>query len=49
VLSVQVSLGLAALLGGTIIALRMLRRGEERIEAQGLIPPRHVIGEPGTE
>jgi hypothetical protein len=48
VLSVQVSLGLAALLGGTIIALRMLRRGEERIEAQGLIPPRHVNGEPGT-
>jgi hypothetical protein len=48
VLSVQVSLGLAALLGGTIIALRVLRRGEERIEAQGLIPPRDVIGEPGT-
>jgi hypothetical protein len=48
ILSVQVSLGLAAMLGGTIIALRMLRRGEERTEAQGLIPPRHVIGEPGT-
>ena len=33
-LSVQVSLGLAAMLGGTILALRMLRRGEERVEAQ---------------
>ncbi len=42
VLSVQVSLGLAALLGGTIIALRMLRRGEQRIEEQGLLPPREV-------
>jgi hypothetical protein len=31
-LSVQVSLGLSALLGGTIIALRMLRRGEERVD-----------------
>ncbi|HEY7151525.1 MAG TPA: hypothetical protein VH391_07575 [Solirubrobacterales bacterium] len=38
VLSVQVSLGLAATLGGTILALRMLRRGEERVEAEGLIP-----------
>ena len=39
VLSVQVSLGLAATLGGTILALRMLRRGERRVEQQGLIPP----------
>ncbi|MGH2961652.1 MAG: hypothetical protein ACRDL3_05585 [Solirubrobacterales bacterium] len=31
-LSVQVSLGLSALLGGTIIALRMLRRGEQRLD-----------------
>jgi hypothetical protein len=31
ILSVQVSLGLAGMLGGTIIALRMLRRGEERV------------------
>ncbi len=38
VLSVQVSLGVAATLGGTILALRMLRRGEERGEAAGLIP-----------
>jgi len=39
VLSVQVSFGLAAILGGTILALRMLRRGERRVEQQGLIPP----------
>jgi hypothetical protein len=40
VLSVQVSFGLAATLGGTILALRMLRRGEERVEAAGRIPPK---------
>jgi hypothetical protein len=39
VLSVQVSFGLAATLGGAILALRMLRRGEERVEAAGRIPP----------
>jgi hypothetical protein len=39
VLSVQISLGLAATLGGTILGLRMLRRGEERVEAAGRIPP----------
>lgn len=38
-LSVQVSFGLAALLGGTIIALRMLRRGELRVEELGELPP----------
>ena len=38
VLSVQLSLGLAATLGGTLLALRMLRRGEERVEAAGRIP-----------
>jgi|SRR5215212_1449793 len=38
VLSVQLSLGFAATMGGTILALRMLRRGEERVEAAGLIP-----------
>ncbi len=38
VLSVQLSLGMAATLGGTILALRMLRRGEERVEAAGRIP-----------
>jgi len=31
-LSVQVSFGLAALLGGTILALRILRRGERLVE-----------------
>jgi hypothetical protein len=41
-LSVQVSFGLAALLGGTIIALRMLRRGEQRVEELGELPPYHV-------
>lgn len=38
VLSVQVSLGTAAILGGTILALRMLRRGERQAEALGQIP-----------
>jgi hypothetical protein len=38
VLSVQASLGTAALLGATIIALRIIRRGEERSVARGLIP-----------
>jgi hypothetical protein len=38
VLSVQTSLGTAALLGATIIALRIIRRGEERSLARGLIP-----------
>jgi hypothetical protein len=42
ILSVQVSFGLAATLGGTILALRMLRRGEERVEAEGRIPPAPV-------
>jgi hypothetical protein len=42
VLSVQVSFGLAALLGGTIIALRMLRRGERRVEEMGDLPPLEV-------
>ena len=36
--SVQLSLGTAAVLGATILALRMLRRGEQRVERQGLIP-----------
>ena len=38
VLSVQVSLGATALLAGTLLALRMLRRGERRTEAIGVIP-----------
>ena len=44
VLSVQLSFGIAAVLGGTILALRMLRRGEQRIERRDLIwtDPREV-------
>jgi hypothetical protein len=38
VLSVQLSFGLTAVLGGALIALRMLRRGEQRVEAAGRIP-----------
>ena len=38
VLSVQVSLGATAIMGGTILALRMLRRGERKTEAAGVIP-----------
>jgi hypothetical protein len=38
VLSVQLSLGLAALLGATILGLRMLRRGERQSLERGLIP-----------
>jgi hypothetical protein len=37
-LSVQVSLGTSAVLGATILGLRILRRGEQRGEQQGLIP-----------
>jgi hypothetical protein len=39
ILSVQVSLGVAAVLATTILGLRMLRRGEARAEAGGAIPP----------
>jgi hypothetical protein len=38
VLSVQLSLGALALMGGTILALRMLRRGEEKAEEAEEIP-----------
>jgi hypothetical protein len=38
VFSVQASFGTAALLGATIIAMRILRRGEERSVARGIIP-----------
>lgn len=40
-LSIQLSLGGLVLLGGTILALRMLRRGEEEIADRGLIPDAH--------
>jgi hypothetical protein len=39
VLSLQLSLGAAALMGGTMLAFRILRRGEREVEAQGVIPP----------
>jgi hypothetical protein len=38
ILSVQLSLGASAILGATILGLRMLRRGERRVEQAGLIP-----------
>ena len=37
-LSVQLSLGLSAILGSAILGLRMLQRGERRQEAVGAIP-----------
>jgi hypothetical protein len=40
VLSVQLALGTTALLGTTILGLRMLRRGERGVEERGEIPPR---------
>jgi hypothetical protein len=43
VLSVQVSLGLLAILGGSILTLRMLRRGERRQEEAGVIPPANTF------
>ena len=44
VFSVQASLGTSALLGATILALRIIRRGEQRSIEQGLIPD----GEPAA-
>jgi hypothetical protein len=38
VLSIQVSLAMSGILGATIIALRILRRGERSSEQAGLIP-----------
>lgn len=40
-LSVQLSLGATAILSIAILTLRMLRRGEQRQEQEGLIPPAH--------
>jgi hypothetical protein len=37
-LSIQISLGLSAILGTTILGMRMLQRGEQRQEARGAIP-----------
>jgi hypothetical protein len=39
IVSVQLGLGTAALLGATILTLRMLRRGERGAEERGEIPP----------
>ena len=39
IVSIQLSFGLAAILGGTIIFLRMLRRGERAAEERGDLPP----------
>ncbi len=39
VLSVQVSFGLASILGAAILLSRMLRRGESEQERAGVIPP----------
>jgi hypothetical protein len=44
-LSVQLSLGATAILSIAILTQRILRRGEQRREAEGLIPP----ARPGTE
>jgi hypothetical protein len=41
ILSVQLSLGLTAVLGVTILGLRILRRGERRGEQQGFLPGMH--------
>ncbi len=38
VISLQVSFGLTAVLAATLLALRMLRRGEAKVEQEGLIP-----------
>jgi hypothetical protein len=40
ILSVQLALGTSALLGATILGLRILRRGERTVEERGEIPPR---------
>jgi hypothetical protein len=42
-LSVQLSFGLTAILSAAILTMRMLRRGEERQEAAGAIPPAHPL------
>jgi hypothetical protein len=42
-LSVQLSLGVSAILGSAIIGLRMLQRGEQRQEEAGAIPHRQMV------
>jgi hypothetical protein len=45
-LSVQVSLGLTAILSTAILTLRILRRGERRQEEAGEIPPAYPLAPP---
>jgi hypothetical protein len=45
-LSVQLSLGATAILSIAILTQRMLRRGERRQEAEGLIPSASALDEP---
>jgi hypothetical protein len=42
-LSVQVSLGLTAILGSAILGMRMLQRGERHQEQAGAIPPGQLV------
>jgi hypothetical protein len=42
-LSIQLSLGLSAILGSAILGMRMLQRGERRQEEAGAIPPGQLI------
>ncbi len=42
-LSIQLSLGLSAILGSAILWLRMLQRGEQHQEAAGAIPPGQLV------
>jgi len=44
--SVQVSLGLTAILSIAILTLRILRRGERRQEEAGVIPPAYPLAPP---
>jgi hypothetical protein len=48
VLSVQLSLGMSALLGATILGMRILRRGERASEELGTIPPPPTSGAAGV-
>ena len=42
-LSIQVSLGLTAILGSAILGMRMLQRGERHQEETGAIPPGQLV------
>ncbi len=46
VLSIQVSFGVASVLGATILGMRLLQRGERRSEERGLIPDADVAQAP---